>query len=72
MIYKEIVIESFAVTDMTAMTSAILFLKVRAAVSTPMNALNIKTDISVQSLLIKLTSCGRFCLFLSIFWAVSL
>ena len=39
--WKEIVIESFAVTDMTAVTSAVLFRseKVRAAVSTAINAL---------------------------------
>ena len=39
MIQKEIVIESFAVTDMTTVASAVLFLKVRAAVSTPVNVL---------------------------------
>ena len=41
-IYKEIVTESFAVTDVTVVTGAALFVpKVRAAVSTPVNALNV-------------------------------
>ena len=42
-IQKEIVTESFAVTSMTTVTIVLycFVLKVRAAVSTPMNALNV-------------------------------
>ena len=43
---KEIVTESFVVTDMTAVTSAMLFRsESRAAVSTPMTPLNVQVFI---------------------------
>ena len=51
MILREIGIESFAVTDMTAKSSAVLFRsESKAAVYTPMNALKIFSLMTISGI----------------------